>query len=70
MKYVTSEGIWMDTPSALIGYVVREDSRVERVCAHGVGHPVGHLVRWESWMSMHGCDGCCSQWTERSVDRT
>jgi hypothetical protein len=51
----------------------REDDRVERCCAHGIGHPIGHLVQWEAWMSMHGCDGCCDAkgWEEgyESVDK-
>jgi hypothetical protein len=39
--------------------IIREDGRVEWLCEHGVGHPVGHLTHWKSWMSVHGCDGCC-----------
>jgi hypothetical protein len=41
--------------------LVREDGRIEKVCEHGVGHPIGHLHKWESWMGVHGCDGCCSK---------
>lgn len=43
-------------------YVVREDGRIEHLCSHGVGHPVGMLRgrRWDAtWMGIHGCDGCC-----------
>jgi hypothetical protein len=43
---------------------VRADGRVERVCAHGVGHPVGHVKAWQTWMGVHGCDGCCAGWPE------
>ena len=39
-------------------HLVREDGRIEEVCEHGVGHPVGHLRRWQDWMYIHGCDGC------------
>lgn len=42
--------------------VLREDGRrVEIICPHGVGHPVKALSnRWDdSWMAVHGCDGCC-----------
>lgn len=50
-------------------YLTREDGRVERVCKHGVGHPIRHRTeasgtRWEQWMGVHGCDGCCSQWKD------
>lgn len=37
---------------------VRTDGRVEWVCRHGVGHPIGHLRQWLPWMGVHGCDGC------------
>lgn len=42
--------------------LVREDGRIEQLCKHGVGHPVGHWKEngWDkSWMGSHGCDGCC-----------
>ena len=39
--------------------IFRSDGRVERACEHGVGHPIGHLRKWEQWMGIHGCDGCC-----------
>jgi hypothetical protein len=41
--------------------LVRMDRRVERVCQHGVGHPVGHIHEWKDWMEIHGCDGCCHE---------
>jgi hypothetical protein len=44
--------------------VVREDGRIERLCEHGCGHPIGHVRRWAKWMGIHGCDGCCRQWTD------
>lgn len=43
-------------------FVVRGDGRVEQVCSHGVGHPVGITggARWDAaWMGVHGCCGCC-----------
>ena len=43
--------------------IFREDGRVEQACDHGVGHPIGHVKKtgWQdSWMGVHGCDGCCS----------
>jgi hypothetical protein len=47
--------------------LVRGDGRVERVCKHGVGHCIGVMpwVRWQPWMSVHGCDGCCEQFPDR-----
>ena len=44
--------------------IMREDGRrMEIICPHGVGHPVKSLSRdWDdSWMGVHGCDGCCMQ---------
>lgn len=42
--------------------VVREDGRIEQVCDHGIGHPIGHLYKnsWKNWMYTHGCCGDCS----------
>ena len=45
---------------------IREDGRVELVCDHGVGHPIGHIRKdgWGApWMGVHGCcvGGCCSK---------
>ena len=43
--------------------ILREDGRrVEIICPHGVGHPARSLsYNWDdSWMGVHGCDGCCS----------
>lgn len=44
--------------------VKRGDGRVERLCKHGIGHPVKHLTEnWDDgWMGVHGCDGCCGEW--------
>ena len=42
------------------GEILREDGvRIEKICKHGVGHPVAATRTWENWMSVHGCDGCC-----------
>ena len=42
----------------------RLDGRVERVCGHGVGHPVCVLavVGDASWAWTHDCDGCCADY--------
>lgn len=37
---------------------------VERICAHGIGHPDPDSLAWakhykEIDYSSHGCDGCC-----------
>lgn len=43
--------------------IIREDGRIERLCKHGVGHPIGvHYGEWKQWMSIHGCDGCCKDY--------
>jgi hypothetical protein len=39
--------------------LIREDGRVEWLCRHGIGHPIGHKRGWKDWMGVHGCDGCC-----------
>jgi hypothetical protein len=48
--------------------LVREDGRLERICKHGIGHTVGHLdpkMRLaEDWIWIHGCDGCCRDYTK------
>ena len=42
--------------------LIREDRRrIERICEHGVGHPIGATDKWEDWMGVHGCDGCCQK---------
>ena len=67
MRFVRPDGAEADTVYAAPGLeaqiLVREDGRIERVCAHGVGHPIGHRRRWDDWMGVHGCDGCCAAWT-------
>lgn len=42
-------------------HLIREDGRIEKVCLHGIGHPVGVLKEggWEDWMWGHFCDKCC-----------
>ena len=38
---------------------------VERVCEHGIGHPVRTTrpvtPEEEQWVWVHGCDGCCAR---------
>jgi len=48
-------------PGDLPKLILRSDGRVEQICEHGVGHPVGTAgVRWDpAWMGVHGCCGCC-----------
>lgn len=47
--------------------VYRMDGRIEKLCVHGVGHPVDApkslKLLGESW-KVHGCchEGCCSKW--------
>lgn len=43
-------------------FIHRSDGRIERVCKHGVGHPLTRVWRgeYQNWMGVHGCDGCCS----------
>ena len=53
------------------GYNIREDGRVERICEHGVGHPVGHMnvaKESEDWMWVHGCceQHCCKDYKRLS----
>ena len=52
----------------------RESGLIEHVCKHGVGHPAHGSVHWMSLhgiesMSVHGCDGCCSdpKWIETDL---
>lgn len=41
-------------------YLVRETGLIEKLDKHGVGHPIGHLRKWDpSWMGVHGCSGGC-----------
>ena len=48
--------------------IYREDGRIEQLCEHGVGHPIGHrnakMCRKDSWIWVHGCDGCCNKFPE------
>jgi hypothetical protein len=61
IRFVTASGAWLERSGS---YLIREDGRVERLCEHGIGHCVGHLRRWEKWMGVHGCDGCCREYEE------
>ena len=62
MIYFTPQGEKAaETPNQRL--IIRADGRVEQACDHGVGHPIGHVRPngWDAgWMSVHGCDGCCS----------
>lgn len=52
-------GKWVSLPENAL---VRMDGRVEEICEHSVGHPVGHIYKWKDWMAVHGCDGCCKDY--------
>ena len=66
MRMMLPDGTWGRTEE-VDRVIIREDGRVEWACKHGVGHPIGHLTKWvESWMGVHGCDGCCLQSEEAS----
>ena len=55
---------------------IREDGRLERMCEHGVGHPVGHVYNEMTYklggqyMWLHGCCGarCCRYWAKEGKD--
>lgn len=47
--------------------IARPDGRLERTCACGVGHPVGHRDLEQAkllWTYIHGCCSkyCCNKW--------
>lgn len=49
--------------------LIRETGVLERLCPHGIGHAVGHIIpgRWKDpkyASGVHGCDGCCQGWEE------
>lgn len=57
----------------------RDDAgKMERVCPHGIGHPdpdeLDFVKRTRGFeemiiLSMHGCDGCCTEVTMEVIDR-
>ena len=57
--WFSPKGEWVSSPGARMDIGTQEDGRVGRMCKHGVGHPIGHVCKWEDWMGVHGCDGCC-----------
>lgn len=57
-NFVVPEGSIIDHDDPML--LLRETGLVEKLCKHGVGHPVGHVKAWNpTWMGVHGCDGCC-----------
>ena len=38
----------------------REDTRIEWVCEHGIGHTVYAPEVMGKYGYSHGCDGCCN----------
>ena len=65
--YVDPTGRFVSLRGARMDICTRADGRIEQVCKHGVGHPIGHLTQWKNWMGIHGCDGCCGKWAEDRV---
>jgi hypothetical protein len=59
IRYVDSDGQWHSFQPRERKHLIRQDGRVEWLCEHGIGHCIGHVVAWEDWMGVHGCDGCC-----------
>lgn len=58
----------VETKQLRQGELLRTDGlRIERLCKHGVGHPVRYtreLTEQEKeWVGVHGCcsEGCCCQ---------
>lgn len=72
-EWFDPDGVRHSEPSARMDLVVRADGlRVERICQHGVGHPIGTtrpVHDRESWVWVHGCDGCCDKWRMGSEAR-
>jgi hypothetical protein len=54
----------------------REGGLIERTCPHGVGHPDPDSASYfqrinpNSGMSIHGCDGCCSEEAREDRDNS
>lgn len=47
--------------SGMVDGLWRGDGRLERICAHGIGHTVStRYASNNNWV--HGCDGCCAEW--------
>lgn len=62
--WFTPDGTWHSQLSPLMNVGTREDGlRVEKICRHGVGHPIGTTrpatEQEHKWIWVHGCDGCC-----------
>ena len=43
-------------------YRRRDDGRIEKVCEHGIGHPISVPDSMGEEGYIHGCDGCCKNW--------
>lgn len=51
-------------PKWAVDQTTRSSGLVEDVCEHGVGHPNEHWLKANpklEYLSIHGCDGCCSR---------
>lgn len=60
-SYASPNGKKLPYPRPRMDIITRSDGRIEKICKHGVGHPIGHVSHWEDWMGVHGCDGCCGK---------
>src|SRR5882762_3100816 len=64
----------LDGPWRALWSLWRQDRGiVERICQHGTGHPdPSQFEHWraigQDWQSIHGCDGCCSDWLITDVE--
>lgn len=58
-RYVWPDGTVHTFDTSSLDITVRADGRIEWVCVCGVGHPIGHLVRWEPHHGIHGCCPMC-----------
>ena len=64
------------TPVHPYRWHVRENGKVELICAHGIGH-YSHLVtmahnpkfKWLECDDIHGCDGCCGEGAYKDAER-
>ena len=59
-------------PKWAVSQTVRASGLVEDVCRHGVGHPNADWLDANPRrgdLSIHGCDGCCSQRRKRCLPK-
>lgn len=66
--YFNPKNEWVEQVGARMDIGAREYGVIERYCRHGIGHPIGHVIKWEDRMGIHGCDGCCTKWEDENSD--